>query len=145
MTHDETMDGLAQRIAELKPDWALPGMAARDPETGAVFRRADSASMLWRMDNDAALALSVCEYYAAQPIAIASGPHWRDPVTALGLLALLPDDYAIGWIDRTMIVTHEVRREYWCARKYHPVFLDTFSTREEAILRAVVAHLEAKS
>ena len=133
MTHDETMDGLARRIAELKPDWALPGMAARDPETGAVFRRADSASMLWRMDNDAALALSVFEYLEALPRAIASGPNWRVPVTALGLLALLPD----GEICRGM----HFAGTWICQSMEHRQWADN---REEAILRGVVAYLEAK-
>jgi hypothetical protein len=157
MTHDETMDALCKRIAELNPHWASMGMSCRDRELGTRWTMygTDICEPYYHrwVSQEGELTFSGEHWgpYAHHaPMvrslerAIAAGPDWHAATTVLGLLALVPNDYALGWIDRVMIVTHEHRTEYWCARKYHPVFLDTYPTREEAIVRAVVAHLEAR-
>ena len=135
MTHEETMDGLARRIAELRKDWAMVGMTMTDREMGVVWHRTllpGSVVGCWQCEYGFDTKSQERESFErARP----NGPEWRHAVTALGLLALLPD------------VEVKMRSNGWNVEESNGYDHDTqptYGTREEAILRAVVAHLEAK-
>jgi hypothetical protein len=141
---DEQMDQLCRRVAELKPNWALPGMACLDAETKSRWRmHALGQAAKWASEVHYTHIADVCGYWAAQARAIASGPNWRDPVTCLGLLALLPDVR----IDQQWGTDPDdgkwKRLRWWVGPDRGGINGSIAATREEAILRAVVAHLEA--
>jgi hypothetical protein len=90
MTAD--LQDLARRIAVTGKWQPRPGSAARDPETGAMYRWL--CKFGWRAVNEKAARITVmrkCFPADALERAIAAGPALFDEVTALSLLADLPD------------------------------------------------------
>ena len=74
---------LCREIARLNPNWYrdLPGVAVRDPETRAQFRR-------WPKDWQAVTYASLSDWpsWDALARALAAGPDHTDPVTVNALL-----------------------------------------------------------
>ena len=118
---------LAKRIAELVPfgEWAIAGMACRDPDTKFTWRR---MSCYWEPDDEDGWGSDILSECGQR--AITAGPDWRDEATVGCLLMhYLPQHELLRTIDG--------RWECSAATSRLAV-----ATRAEAILAAVVAALE---
>lgn len=138
----DDLAALARRIAEL--GWVpWPGQAVRDPETGAVWR-GENGPLPGRYllpCNEPAIALTEVGDVAAQARAIPAGPDLTDEVTALSLLADLPEHDLSPFVS-----TCRMGSGFVCERRVsasQSVEIGTGSTRAEAIARAWIAAKEA--
>lgn len=127
-----------RRLAELNPGWPQPGMACRDPVTGALWRLTGTS---WIRESDQLILRRDDHITESEPVwdgnrkglrrTIAAGPDPDDAATLGALLLGLGDfDSFCGEVDGM--------RDYSVVL---PPFeeLNTYSTRAEAILRACIA------
>ena len=126
----QELKDLARQYAAKKPDWAMPGMACRDPVTGDRYRRNDYG---W-CDADGIFADPDKEEGPSR--AIANGPDLDDAAT-LGAIAL--------GLGSRLRIDHDSDNEWfvrWAPGKDDTLRTDRYySTRAEAIIRAALAAL----
>ena len=142
---------LIARFVELKLEWPVSGMAAKDPETGVVWRRTKSA---WHLDDGYAPVPWAVMYASSvgtrdarpssQPAqaawdsierALLSGPYMEDSSTVTLLLGLLPKrSVSISSDDSGWRVSYDENCDTWVH--------DSGLTKADAVIAAVVEHLE---
>ena len=129
---------LAKQIAKLDPDWDVPGMMARDPDTNWSWRR---QSNYWDYDNDDDVECCGVPIYDSEQgqRALAAGPDYTDDATLGALLLSLGDDVhmcRVTW-------RHEDIRWSVVLRDQSGISIrHSCATRAEAILAAKIAQLE---